>query len=106
MRGGGSGDQQLPPLGGAADAAGFQVIDAFSRIVRLGEGLDSSGRLAPDAMGRTLSALRICAGKMRRRGVDASRAVATEACRRADNFDAFRRRVRDEVGPCAGSDQQ
>jgi len=77
---------------------GFQVIDAFSRIVRLGEGLHSSGRLAPDAMGRTLSALRICAGKMRRRGVDASRAVATEACRRADNFDAFRRRVRDEVG--------
>ena len=41
---------------------GFQVIDAFSRIVRLGEGLDRSGRLAPSAMGRTLSALRICAG--------------------------------------------
>jgi exopolyphosphatase/guanosine-5'-triphosphate,3'-diphosphate pyrophosphatase len=77
---------------------GFQVIDAFSRIVRLGEGLDRSGRLAPSAMGRTLSALRICAGKMRRRGVDASRAVATEACRRAVNFDEFRCRVRDEVG--------
>ena len=77
---------------------GFQVIDAFSRIVRLGEGLDRSGRLAPGAMGRTLSALRICAGKMRRRGVDASRAVATEACRRAVNFDDFRCRVRDEIG--------
>ena len=77
---------------------GFQVIDAFSRIVRLGEGLDSSGRLAPGAMGRTLSALRICAGKMRRRGVDSSRAVATEACRRAVNFDDFRRRVLDEIG--------
>ncbi len=77
---------------------GFQVIDAFSRIVRLGEGLDSSGRLAPGAMGRTLSALRICAGKMRRRGVDASRVVATEACRRAVNFGDFRRRVQDEIG--------
>ncbi len=77
---------------------GFQVIDAFSRIVRLGEGLDRSGRLAPGAMGRTLSALRICAGKMRRRGVDASRAVATEACRRAVNFSDFRRRVQDEIG--------
>ena len=77
---------------------GFQVIDAFSRIVRLGEGLDSSGRLAPGAMGRTLSALRICAGKMRRRGVDASRVVATEACRRAANFGDFRRRVQDEIG--------
>ncbi|NNG05775.1 MAG: Ppx/GppA family phosphatase [Inquilinus sp.] len=77
---------------------GFQVIDAFSRIVRLGEGVDQSGRLAPQAMGRTLSALRICAAKMRQRGVDLSRAVATEACRRAANFDQFRHRVDREVG--------
>jgi exopolyphosphatase / guanosine-5'-triphosphate,3'-diphosphate pyrophosphatase len=64
---------------------GFRVIDAFSRIVRLGEGIALSGRLSQAAMDRTLAALAVCADKMTRRKVTQARAVATEACRRAEN---------------------
>src|SRR5687767_12169599 len=60
---------------------GFTVIDAFSRVVRLGEGLSQSGRLADDAMDRAVAALAVCGEKLRRRNVSLSRAVATEACR-------------------------
>jgi exopolyphosphatase/guanosine-5'-triphosphate,3'-diphosphate pyrophosphatase len=81
----------------AADG-GFRVIDAFSRIVRLGEGLGGSGRLSEAAMARTVKALTICAAKMRRREVTCLRAVATEACRRAANCDAFLQRVACETG--------
>jgi exopolyphosphatase/guanosine-5'-triphosphate,3'-diphosphate pyrophosphatase len=77
---------------------GFRVVDAFSRIVRLGEGLAASGRLSSAAMDRTLEALRICAGKIRRRGVTELRAVATEACRRAANCEDFLDKVRRETG--------
>jgi exopolyphosphatase / guanosine-5'-triphosphate,3'-diphosphate pyrophosphatase len=77
---------------------GFQVIDAFSRIVRLGEGLSRSGCLSDAAMTRTVQALRICAGKIRQRGVTQARTVATEACRRANNCGAFLHRVRRETG--------
>ena len=77
---------------------GFQVIDAFSRIVRLGEGLSRSGTLSQEAMDRALAALRICAGKIQRRGARQVRAVATEACRRADNCEEFLARVRTETG--------
>ncbi|WP_193370789.1 Ppx/GppA phosphatase family protein [Pelagibius marinus] len=77
---------------------GFRVVDAFSRIVRLGEGLAASGRLSGPAMSRTLEALKICAAKIRRRGVTRVRAVATEACRRADNCEDFLERVRRETG--------
>jgi exopolyphosphatase/guanosine-5'-triphosphate,3'-diphosphate pyrophosphatase len=78
--------------------SGFQVIDAFSRIVRLGEGVGQSGLLAPEAMDRTVEALKVCAAKMQRRGVSLARAVATEACRRAANGAGFVERVRDEAG--------
>ena len=74
-------------------ARGFQVIDAFSRIVRLGEGVAANGRLSEAAIQRTLAALRICATKMRRAGVTRVRAVATEACRQADNCTEFLQRV-------------
>ena len=77
---------------------GFRVIDAFSRIVRLGEGIGASGRLSDDAISRTISALKVCAGKMRRRRVTRSRSIATEACRRASNCDEFLRRAREEAG--------
>ena len=77
---------------------GFEVIDSFSRIVRLGEGMTQSGNLGAGAIDRTVAALRICAGKMRRRGVTHSRHVATEACRRAANCDAFFDRVAQETG--------
>src|SRR3954466_5582370 len=65
--------------------SGFTVIDAFSRIVRLGEGLSRSGMLSKEAMDRAVSALGVCAEKLRRRSVSLSRSVATEACRRAGN---------------------
>jgi exopolyphosphatase/guanosine-5'-triphosphate,3'-diphosphate pyrophosphatase len=77
---------------------GFRVIDAFSRIVRLGEGLVGSGALCEPAMARAVEALRICAGKVRRRRVTRLRAVATEACRRAGNRRAFQERVQRETG--------
>ena len=67
----------------------FKVIDSFSRIVRLGEGLESSNKLSADAMHRTIEALRVCATKIRRHRVRWMRCVATEACRRAENGQAF-----------------
>ncbi len=77
---------------------GFRVIDAFSRIVRLGEGLGSTGVLSDDAMDRTVDALSVCADKMERRRVTLSRGVATQACRLAGNCDVFMDRVRRETG--------
>ncbi|OBX18808.1 exopolyphosphatase [Erythrobacter sp. QSSC1-22B] len=76
----------------------FTVIDAFSRVVRLGEGLAASGKLSDVAMERTLGALHVCAEKLRRRNVHLARSVATEACRRASNGEAFIERVREETG--------
>jgi len=77
---------------------GFQVIDAFSRMTRLGEGLAASGRLAPHAVDRTVAALKLCAQKLNRRGTRRVRAVATEACRRAANYRDFLELVRAETG--------
>ena len=77
---------------------GFRVVDAFSRIVRLGEGMTATGALSEAAIGRTIEALRICAGKIEHRRVAAGRYVATEACRRATNCAEFLGRVRDETG--------
>jgi exopolyphosphatase/guanosine-5'-triphosphate,3'-diphosphate pyrophosphatase len=74
------------------------VIDAFSRVVRLGEDLATTGRLSDAAMDRTMTALAICAEKLRRRNVRLARSVATEACRRASNGEAFIERVRRETG--------
>jgi exopolyphosphatase/guanosine-5'-triphosphate,3'-diphosphate pyrophosphatase len=81
------------PTGGS-----FTVIDAFSRIVRLGEGLSRTGALSQDAMDRAVGALSVCADKLRRRNVSLSRSVATEACRRATNGEEFAERVRTETG--------
>lgn len=77
---------------------GFAVVDAFSRIVRLGEGLASTGRLSDAAIDRTLGALRVCADKLKRRRVVLARSVATEACRRASNGPEFIKRVYAETG--------
>ena len=76
----------------------FIVVDAFSRVVRLGEGLAQSGRLSQEAMDRTVAALRVCADKLKRRNVHLARSVATEACRRASNGGEFIERVRRETG--------
>ncbi|MFC7380186.1 Ppx/GppA phosphatase family protein [Brevundimonas sp. GCM10030266] len=79
---------------------GFRVVDSFSRIVRLGEGLSRTGRLDDAAMERAYEALMLCAERVVRRGVDPSRlmAVATQACRQADNGAAFIERVRQGAG--------
>jgi len=77
---------------------GFTVIDAFSRIVRLGEGLSRSNALSQEAMDRAVGALAVCAEKLKRRNVSLSRSVATEACRRAANGGEFVERVRSETG--------
>jgi len=76
----------------------FRVIDAFSRIVRLGEGLSGSGRLSQAAMDRAVEALKVCADKLRSRPVRRARLVATEACRSADNGAEFLARVEAEAG--------
>lgn len=76
----------------------FRVIDAFSRIVRLGEGLSSSGRLSQQAMDRAVEALKICGDKLRNREVKRARLIATEACRTAQNGAEFIERVAREAG--------
>jgi exopolyphosphatase/guanosine-5'-triphosphate,3'-diphosphate pyrophosphatase len=79
-------------------AAGFRVVDSYSRIVRLGEGLTVSGRLGDAAMDRALAALTVCGDRLRKRGVTRVQAVATQACRTASNGPAFLQRVLAEAG--------
>lgn len=77
---------------------GFQVVDAFSRIIRLGEGMSETGNLSPPAMDRTIEALNICADKMRFHRTSRTRLVATEACRAALNAGDFINRVKRRTG--------
>jgi exopolyphosphatase / guanosine-5'-triphosphate,3'-diphosphate pyrophosphatase len=79
-------------------ADGFRVVDAFSRIIRLGEGVASSRRISEAAIKRAVEALLICRDKMRARGVRRARLIATEACRAAENGEDFRNRVAQEAG--------
>ncbi|UTO28538.1 Ppx/GppA phosphatase family protein [Bartonella harrusi] len=76
----------------------FRVVDAFSRIVRLGEGLVNNGFLNTQAMDRTIEALKICHFKLKQRRIKRYRLVATEACRLAKNGKYFIQRVLDETG--------
>jgi len=77
---------------------GFRVMDAYSRIVRLGQGVAQSGVLSEAAMERAIVALRICSDKIRRKRVRHARYVTTEACRRAANCDDFLARVKADIG--------
>lgn len=77
---------------------GFTVVDAFSRVVRLGEGLASTGKMSEEAMDRAIEALSVCADKLKRRNVVLARSVATEACRQALNGTQFIERVKKETG--------
>ena len=77
---------------------GFKVIDAFSRIIRLGEGVSTSGRLSEAAIVRTIEALHVCAGKIKRHQVERAGLIATEACRLAANGGEFLQRARRETG--------
>ena len=76
----------------------LRIVDAFSRIVRLGEGLGKSGRISEDAIVRTIAALEICREKMDARGVTRARLVATQACRGAANGEEFIERVHERTG--------
>jgi exopolyphosphatase/guanosine-5'-triphosphate,3'-diphosphate pyrophosphatase len=76
----------------------LRVVDAFSRIVRLGEGLGRAGRISEAAIDRTLAALDVCREKMEARGVTRARLVATQACRAAANGEDFVARVREKAG--------
>lgn len=77
---------------------GFQVVDAFSRIIRLGEGVSERRELSDAAMARTLEALHVCAAKLARHNVSRAMLVATEACRVAGNGESFLQRARDATG--------
>lgn len=77
---------------------GFRVVEAYSRIVRLGEGLSASGRLSDAAMERALAALKVAAEKIRRRRAVRVKAIATQACRMAENGEEFVERVARETG--------
>ena len=77
---------------------GFRVLDGFTRIVRLGEGLSATGKLSDAAMDRTLEALKQCRNKLREHEPARMRLIATEACRAASNGEAFIARIREEVG--------
>jgi len=77
---------------------GFRVVDAYSRIVRLGEGVGANRRLSDEAMDRAVEALGNCHRKLEERGVERSRLIATEACRAAENGEDFIERVKTETG--------
>jgi exopolyphosphatase/guanosine-5'-triphosphate,3'-diphosphate pyrophosphatase len=83
---------------GTPSGDSFRVLESFSRIVRLGEGLHSTGSLNEAAMDRAICALQACANRLARRQVRQVRAIATEACRRATNGPAFLCRVKKETG--------
>ena len=77
---------------------GFRVVDSFSRIIRLGEGISSTGAISEAAIERAIAALSICSDKIRFRKARRLRLIATEACRAAGNADHFRERVAAETG--------
>jgi len=77
---------------------GFRVVDSFSRIIRLGEGISATGSISEAAIERAIAALSICSDKIKYRNARRLRLIATEACRTADNADGFRARVAAETG--------
>lgn len=77
---------------------GFRIIDAFSRVVQLGAGVEETRRLSEAAILRTIEALKVCAAKIRKRDVTRGRYVATAACRKAENCTAFLERVEHHTG--------
>ncbi|MFL6826663.1 MAG: Ppx/GppA phosphatase family protein [Bradyrhizobium sp.] len=77
---------------------GFRVVDSFSRIIRLGEGISATGRISDAAIERAVAALSICRNKIDFRKAKRLRLIATEACRAASNAEGFRDRVEAETG--------
>jgi exopolyphosphatase/guanosine-5'-triphosphate,3'-diphosphate pyrophosphatase len=113
---GAPGTRQVPALDGGVYAAldlgtnncrlliacpsgdGFRVVDSFSRIIRLGEGITATGCISDAAIERAIAALSICRDKIRSKKAKRLRLIATEACRAASNADGFRDRVAAETG--------
>jgi exopolyphosphatase/guanosine-5'-triphosphate,3'-diphosphate pyrophosphatase len=77
---------------------GFRVVDSFSRIVRLGEGISATGYISEAAIERTIAALSICRDKIHSKKAKRLRLIATEACRAASNAEGFRDRVAAATG--------
>src|SRR6202008_522452 len=77
---------------------GFRVVDSFSRIIRLGEGISATGCISEAAIERAIAALSICRDKIELRRARRRRLIATEACRAASNADGFRDRVAAATG--------
>jgi exopolyphosphatase/guanosine-5'-triphosphate,3'-diphosphate pyrophosphatase len=77
---------------------GFRVVDSFSRIIRLGEGISATGYISDAAIERAIAALSICRDKIQSKKAKRLRLIATEACRAASNATAFRDRVAAETG--------
>ena len=77
---------------------GFRVVDSFSRIIRLGEGISATGCISEAAIERAIAALSICRDKIELRKARRLRLIATEACRAASNAEGFRSRVAAETG--------
>jgi len=77
---------------------GFKVVDSYSKVVRLGAGLSSTGMLSDKSMDMAVEAIGVCAAKMKRKSVTRWRCIATQACRAAENGDAFLSRVKKETG--------
>lgn len=76
----------------------YRVVDSEKVTTRIGEGLAIRGELAPEAMERTMDALRRLNGIAHAFRPRETRAVATSAVREARNGAAFARRVREELG--------
>lgn len=76
----------------------IRILDSFSRIVKLGEGVMRTGMLSEAAIERTVAALKVCAAHLERQGVRHIRAVATEACRQASNAHVLVARAAAEAG--------
>src|SRR5215831_423886 len=76
----------------------FRVVDSFSRIIRLGEGISATGCISEAAIARAIAALAICRDKIQSRRAKRLRLIATEACRAASNAEGFRSRVAAETG--------
>src|SRR6202140_101016 len=77
---------------------GFRVVDSFSRIIRLGEGISVTGCISEPAIERAVAALSICRDKIHSKKAKRLRLIATEACRAASNADGFRERIAAETG--------
>jgi exopolyphosphatase / guanosine-5'-triphosphate,3'-diphosphate pyrophosphatase len=76
----------------------FRVVDSFSRIIRLGEGVSATGYISEAAIERAIAALSICRDKIQSKKAKRLRLIATEACRAASNAEGFRDRVAAATG--------